>query len=173
MGRKNKETTIREREIILKWHNDGKSYTEILICRSKAAIQSIIKKIKNDGTCVNKKRTGRPRILTKREENTLVSVIKQDPHTSAPKLVPLVSNSFHKVVSAETCRRVLRRHKFNGRVARKKPYINEKNRLKRLAFAKEHIGKVDGFWESVIFSDESKYNMFQSDGRSTGIKKCK
>ncbi|GFU90131.1 transposable element Tcb1 transposase [Trichonephila clavipes] len=39
------------------------------------------------------------------------------------------------------------------------------NRVKRLKFAKKHILKPQQFWNEVIFSDESKFNIFGSDGR--------
>ncbi|GFU06225.1 transposable element Tc1 transposase [Trichonephila clavipes] len=52
-----------------------------------------------------------------------------------------------------------------GRVARKKPPIGKRNRVKRLKFAKEHILKPQQFWNEVIFSDESKFNIFGSDVR--------
>ncbi|GFS92603.1 transposable element Tc1 transposase [Trichonephila clavipes] len=38
-------------------------------------------------------------------------------------------------------------------------------RVKRLKFAKEHILKPQQFWNEVIFSDESKFYIFGSDGR--------
>ncbi|GFW26886.1 transposable element Tcb1 transposase [Trichonephila clavipes] len=51
------------------------------------------------------------------------------------------------------------------RAARKKPFISERNRRKRLDFAKSHVNLSDEFWNTVIFSDESKFNIFGSDGR--------
>ncbi|GFV91239.1 transposable element Tcb1 transposase [Trichonephila clavipes] len=52
-----------------------------------------------------------------------------------------------------------------GRSPREKPLITEQNRLKRLEFAKEYINKLIDFSKNVIFSDESKFNIFKSDGR--------
>lgn len=60
----------------------------------------------------------------------------------------------------------MRSHDFHGRVPLKKPFINEKNQISRLNFAKTHISKDLNFWKTVIFSDESKFNIFGSDGRS-------
>ncbi|GFY16012.1 transposable element Tcb2 transposase [Trichonephila clavipes] len=80
------------------------------------------------------------------------------------KLVIKLSNE-GRSVSAETVRRVLRKAGYNGRVARKKPLIGKRNRVKRLKFAKEHILISQQFWNEVIFSDESKFNIFGSDGR--------
>lgn len=43
--------------------------------------------------------------------------------------------------------------------------MNLRNRQIRLKFAKEHQNKDASWWEDVIFADESKYNLFGSDGR--------
>ncbi|KAJ8883069.1 hypothetical protein PR048_014908 [Dryococelus australis] len=51
------------------------------------------------------------------------------------------------------------------RIPRKKPYISEVNRKKRLAFAKEYCGKPREFWDTITFSDESKFNVSGSNGR--------
>ncbi|GFT87191.1 transposable element Tc1 transposase [Trichonephila clavipes] len=67
-------------------------------------------------------------------------------------------------VVQKTVRRVLKKAGYNGRVARKKPLIGKRNRVKRLKFAKEHILKPRHFGNEVIFSDESKFNIFGSDG---------
>ena len=50
-------------------------------------------------------------------------------------------------------------------MARKKPYISEVNRKKRVQFANEYVSKDSEFWNKVIFSDESKFNIFQNDGQ--------
>lgn len=52
-----------------------------------------------------------------------------------------------------------------GRVARRKPLITDQNRLKRLNYAKQMLAKPFDFWNTVVWSDESKFNMFGSDGR--------
>ncbi|GFS83757.1 HTH_Tnp_Tc3_2 domain-containing protein [Trichonephila clavipes] len=80
--------------------------------------------------------------------------MKIDPKISAPKIAASTSNTLGRSVSAETVRRVLRKAGYNGRVARKKPLIGKRNRVKRLKFAKEHILKPQQFWNEVIFSDE-------------------
>ena len=82
-----------------------------------------------------------------------------------PKFTEELQLTIQKQISTETVRRVLRSKGYNGRIARKKPYISQKNVKLRLAFAKEHVGKPKSFWNEVIFSDESKKNVFGSDGR--------
>ncbi|GFX12405.1 transposable element Tcb1 transposase [Trichonephila clavipes] len=70
-------------------------------------------------------------------------------------------------VSAETVRNVIRHAGYSSRVARKKPFISLQNQKKRLEFTKTHQLNTDNFWKEVIFSDESKFNIFGSDGRRT------
>ncbi|GFV18606.1 transposable element Tcb2 transposase [Trichonephila clavipes] len=67
--------------------------------------------------------------------------IKIDPKLSAVKLAAETSRIMGRSVSAET--------------------------KKRLDFAKTHELKTDNFWKKVIFSDESKFNTFGSDGLRT------
>ncbi|GBN79197.1 hypothetical protein AVEN_124077-1 [Araneus ventricosus] len=50
-------------------------------------------------------------------------------------------------------------------------FRNEGTRKVRLDFAKSMVDKVISFWESVIFVDESKFNILGSDGRIT-VKKA-
>ncbi|GFT06165.1 transposable element Tc1 transposase [Trichonephila clavipes] len=81
------------------------------------------------------------------------------------KMTVNTSNTLDRSVSAETVRRIRKKAGYNGRVARKKPLIGKRNRVQRLKFAKEHILKPQQFWNEVPFSDESKFNIFGSDGR--------
>ena len=52
-----------------------------------------------------------------------------------------------------------------GRVARKKPYVNKIDREKRIAYAKMMMEKPYDYWKHVLWSDESKLNLFRSDGK--------
>ena len=52
-----------------------------------------------------------------------------------------------------------------GRVARKKPYDNKVNRRKCFKCAKEILQKPLEFWQTVIWSDESKFELFSSKNR--------
>ncbi|GFY04326.1 HTH_Tnp_Tc3_2 domain-containing protein [Trichonephila clavipes] len=85
------------------------------------------------------------------------------------KVVGRSVNCIQKILQrfkkTETVRRVLKKAGYNGRVARKKPLIGKKNRVKRLKFAKEHLLKPQQFWNEVLFSHESKFNIFGTDGR--------
>ena len=43
--------------------------------------------------------------------------------------------------------------------------MNKTNRGKRINFAKEMLEKPVDFWKNVVWSDQSKFNLFDSDGK--------
>ncbi|GFU02036.1 transposable element Tcb2 transposase [Trichonephila clavipes] len=47
---------------------------------------------------------------------------------------------------------------------RRKPFVSKMNHKKRIDFAKGNEKRDRNFWNSVIFSDESKFNIHGSDG---------
>ncbi|GFW68815.1 transposable element Tc1 transposase [Trichonephila clavipes] len=162
-----KETTIEERKLVIKLSNGGKSLRNIAkeVGRSVNCIQKILQKFKKTGILANHEGRAKKKIMNSITERRVIHQVKIDPKISAPKIAASTSNTLGRSVSAETVRRVLKKAGYNGRVARKKPLIGKRNRIKRLKFAKEHILKPQRFWNEVIFSDESKFNIFGSDGR--------
>ena len=61
-------------------------------------------------------------------------------------------------------RRRLLEEGFVSRYSAKKPFLTLKMKKKRLQWAKEHKNWTLDDWKSVIFSDESKFNLLNSDG---------
>jgi hypothetical protein len=59
---------------------------------------------------------------------------------------------------------------LKGQVARKGPFINEA-RLKRLKFAREHVTRGSEFWNRVLWTAESKFNIFGSGGRNLVLRR--
>lgn len=163
----NKELSIDTRKIIIKLYCEGKSMREIgeVIGRSKSTVQYVIEHYANSGTLKSNPRTGRPKKLNETTKRFIVLKVKENPRISAPKIGDEVRNNLKIDVCDETIRNVLRESKYNGRVARKKPFISKVNRKKRLLFSKEHQNKGIDYWNKVIFTDESKFNIFGSDGR--------
>lgn len=168
MGSKGSETTEEERKIIIRLHNQCKSLAQIstIVGRARSTIQSIIDRFCTRRTVKNAPRSGRPHVLSKTDERFIVRLIKKDPKISAPTIAATMEErGVH--VSISTLRNILRKNGYHGRVIRKKFFVNKTNREKRLQFAKKYINKDNDFWNKVIFSDESKFNIFGSDGRRT------
>ncbi|GFX82105.1 transposable element Tc1 transposase [Trichonephila clavipes] len=134
-----KEMTIEERKLVIKLSNEGKSQLNIakVVGGSVNCIQKILQKFKKTGMLANNEGRGRKKIMNSITERRVIHQVKIDPKISAPKIATSTSNTLGRSVSAETVQRVLRKAGYNGRVARKK----------------------------ALNCDESKFNIFGSDGR--------
>lgn len=168
MGRQRGQTSVEVRNLVIKHFSDGKSVREIgkIVDRSHSTVHNIIKRFKSFNSVENRAKGGRKRIFTDSDERWIVQQIKKNPRLSAPKLTALASQYLKKDANTETVRNILRKNNFHGRVARKKPLISKKNKINRLKFAREYQSKDLSFWKTVLFADESKFNLFRSDGRS-------
>ena len=47
----------------------------------------------------------------------------------------------------------------------KKPYVDKTNLMKRIQYAKKYREQLLCFWDQVLWTDESKFNLFGFDGR--------
>lgn len=167
MVNQRKQTSVDIRNLVLKFQSEGKSVRKIaeMVNCPKSTIQDIIQRFKTSKSVENKPKSGRPKLFSHADERWIVQQVKKDPCLSAPKLASEVSQYLGKAVNAETIRSVLRKQNFHGRVARKKPFISKQNKKKRLEFAKMNKIMDLSFWSKVLYSDESKFNIFRSDGR--------
>lgn len=167
MSGKGKETTTTERKIILDLHAKGKSLSEIgeIISRSRYTVRSIINRFKDSKSLTSCRRSGRPKKLTNKEERSVVNCIKKNPRTTSSELAAGICEQFGKTVSTKTVRNIIHKAGYFSRIPRPKPFISKVNKAKRLEFANRYVNKETDFWDHVIFSDESKFNIFRNDGR--------
>lgn len=63
-------------------------------------------------------------------------------------------------ISRQTVQRTLHTAGFNGRRPRRTPLLQIRHTKARLAFANAHLDKEDDFWSSVLWSDETKIELF-------------
>ncbi|GBL77039.1 hypothetical protein AVEN_12690-1 [Araneus ventricosus] len=162
-----KVTTNSIRNLIIEHFRDGKSIRTIgtLVKVSQSTVFAIIKRWKIGGTVENAWKSGTSHKLTPRNRSFIMHKIKKTPRLSAVKLTTELEKRFVIKVNLENIRRVIRSYGYNNRVARRKCFVNERTRKLRLCFAKSMVDKDISFGESVIFVDESKYNIFGTDGR--------
>ncbi|CAK9809367.1 Transposable element Tc1 transposase [Anthophora plagiata] len=155
------------RKLIIRLRSEGQSLRKIAktIGKSHATVQYIIDRHKELKIFENRPRLGRPRKLQSIHRRAILKAVRENPKISAPTLRNDIEDDYNISVVPETIRNVLRREGYHGRVPRRKPYISKKNKCLRLEFAKAHVNKPNSFWETVLFSDESKFNIYGSDGR--------
>lgn len=131
----------------------------------KETAREIVLKAKKTGSVENLPRSGRPKKTTTREDNTIVREVKKNRRISSAQLANELREGLKVSISESTVRRRIRSAGFKGRIARKKPFISQVNRKKRLTFAKALVNKPASFWESIIWSDESKFELQGSKRR--------
>ena len=84
----------------------------------------------------------------------------------ASKVATKIRNESGKNVSDVIVRRALRWEGFSAHVQQKKPLLTRRHVHARVRFAWRYANWTIHDWKHVIFSDETKIIMFNSDGRS-------
>ncbi len=139
MNRSGKNTYFDKIQLVIYHHEKDENYrhTAAMLQVPHSTVADIIKRYVCEDRLDLHYSTGWPRLLNEYEERSLVRKIKVNPKLNAPKLTSKLFTEHKKKVSTETVRWAIRRAGYNSRVARKKPFINEINRKKRLKFANE------------------------------------
>jgi len=168
---KTKEHSIAVRDLIIQYWKDKENggFTIRSIANAvkvpRSTVNDIISRYKKTANIENATGRGRKSIFTNNEKKLIIRKVKKNPRISAPEILADVSNEFKKTSSVQTIRNILHEDNYKGVYAKKKPYISQRNKSKRLAFARQHLSKDQAFWDSVLWSDESRFNVFGSDGR--------
>lgn len=122
------------------------------------------RKFQSCGTVNNAQRSGRPRKTTERVDRDIRRRSVANPRLTAVDITRDINISYGVNVHVSTVKRRLNNLGLNGRRPSKKPLISVKNRKARLSFATKYKSWTPQQWSTVLFSDESKFNIFSSDG---------
>lgn len=157
-----------QRKIIINLKNDGKRISEIskLIKCSRGLVRNAIKQYEQSGTTKNKIKKGRNRITTRKVDRIIVRMSKNDPFLTSSQIKKKLYENYNINVSSKTIRRRLNEAGLRGCIAKKKPLVSQKNIKERLKFARTNKDKPLNFWKNILWSDESKFNLFGSDGKT-------
>ena len=113
---------------------------------------------------IRKKGSGRPNKLTYQNKAHLEKILEKQPKLSAPKLNKEFENKTRIAVSDNTVRNELKKSGFIASRTISKPLLTKKHKISRFGICEEWAILPDSFWEDVIFSDESKFNLHNPDG---------
>ena len=158
---KSKEISQDLRKTIVDLHKSG-SYLGAISKHLKvpcSSVQTIVRKYKQHGTTQPSYCSGKRCILIPRDERTLVRKVPINPRTTAKDLVKMLEDTGTEI-SISTVKRVQYRHNPEGRPARKKPLLQNRHKKARLRFAVAHGDKDHTFWRNVLWSDETKIELF-------------
>jgi transposase len=154
------------KERVINDYNNGVKQSVIATkyCLNKSVVSRLIKRFRERGHLQSIKKSGRPKKTTPRLDRAILNISKNDPFLSSRRIGAQIEETMGVIVTSRTIRNRLIEAQLFGRRPAKKPLLSNKNRKARLAFAREHLNWTMNDWKKVIFSDESKFNLFNSDG---------
>lgn len=164
---KAKQLSPATRAVIVALHKEGLSIREIAKRGhgGKSAVGAIIKRYKTQSTVNVKKRSGRPRVTSAREDRILIRKCLNNRLFSSRQLVSELEQSTGRKISTRTVRRRLLYAGLKSCRPAKKPFINFLQRQRRLKWCHEFRHYTPDQWKKVIFSDESLFQAFNARGQ--------
>ncbi len=151
------------RKKIISLHKKGEGYKKIskALLISQNTVAKVVQTFKKDGTAtISQRRPGHPRKLTPRQERLLMRRVEENRHASSLQLSKEVESQTGVTISRDTIRRTLQRNGMHGCRPRKKPLLKPMHKKARLEFARAHADKDEDYWDSILWSDETKINVF-------------
>lgn len=94
----------------------------------------------------------------------MLRIVKNNPQTTTRDLQrDLAADGV--TVHRATIQRNLHEERLYGRVMRKKPFLRSRHKLSRLNYAKAHLDKPVSFWNKILWTDETKIELFGHNKR--------
>lgn len=156
-----------KRNRIISLLEDGKSVREVAeVVNVSKSIVSNIGKISVPNRTMGK--SGRPKLLTEADKRYCVRQVTKNRVDNATKVRKLLETDVGVSASVDTVRRALRDSGLGAIEKEKKPMLTKKNAQKRLEWCLSHRDWTLDDWRRVVWSDETKVNRFNSDGRVWG-----
>ncbi|MCP3851679.1 MAG: hypothetical protein GY694_15775 [Gammaproteobacteria bacterium] len=130
--------------------------------KSNACISKFLKRYKETGEYKRKVGSGRKRALSSAEERAVVKLARKKRKITSGEIRNALDLTSR--VSNQTIRNVIHASGGIGSFQTKKPFISERNRVKRVEWATEHLNWTISKWKKVLWSDESPF-VFRYNGR--------
>jgi len=145
------------KDMIIGMHITGQSGRSIAkqLVLSPITVNKVIARYKLSSTTENRQRSGRPKKMNERDTRHLVNDVKQNRRATLQE----ITNNSPCNVSMSTISNTLHEQGIKSRIAAKKPFINEVNQAKRLAFAHKHQKMTIDDWKNVLWTDESSFEI--------------
>lgn len=132
---------------------------------NQSTISRVIKKFTHSGLLKHSGGNGRPSVVNADLSECIMKEIKINPKKSLRKISKEVSSKTQTAISKNTVQRHLNSQNIFAFSPIKKPLLSKRHVLSRKECASEWITMNENDLKSIIFSDESKFNLFYSDGK--------
>ncbi|KAL0148569.1 hypothetical protein M9458_056116 [Cirrhinus mrigala] len=152
---RSKELPEELRDRIVARHRSGQGYKK----NSAALKASIILKWKTFGTTRTLPRAGRPAKLSYRGRRALVREVKKNPKITVAEL-QRCSREIGESCRKSTITAALHQSGLYGRVTRQKPLLSARHMKACMEFAKKHLKDSKRVRNKILWSDETKIELF-------------
>ncbi len=132
---------------------------------SSSTVYNIIKGFRETGEISVRKGQGRTPLLDARGFQALRRHCITHRHDSVIDITKWAQEYFQKQLSVNTIRRAICRCQLKLYHAKRKPYVNMVQKHRRVLWAKAHLKWTVSKWKSVLWSDESKFDIFVGNHR--------
>ena len=122
-------------------------------------MKTVIIKWRKYGTTETLPRTGHPSKINEKMRRKLVREASKRP-TATLKELQEFQGSTGCGLHVTKISSILHMYGLWGRMARRKPFLTKKNIQARLEFGKTKIKSPKSMWENVLWSDETKVELF-------------
>uniref|UniRef100_A0AAZ3NQ95 Transposase Tc1-like domain-containing protein n=1 Tax=Oncorhynchus tshawytscha TaxID=74940 RepID=A0AAZ3NQ95_ONCTS len=149
------------RDKIVDLHKAGMGYRTIgkQLGEKAMTVGAIIRKWKKFKMTVNHPRSGAPCKISPRGASMITRKVRDQPRTTRQDLVNDLKRA-GTTVSKKTISNTLRRHGLKSCSALKVPLLKPAHVQARLKFANDHLDDPEEEWEKVMWSDETKIELF-------------
>ncbi|CAI9622615.1 unnamed protein product [Staurois parvus] len=130
-----------------------------------STVGGIITKWKQLGTTATQPQSGRPRKMTERGQRMLKRTVCRSNQLSAESIAKDLQTLCGLQISTTRVRRELHGMGFHGQAAASKPYTTKCNAKCQIQWYKAHHHWTLEQWKHVLWSDQSRFSVWQSDGR--------
>ncbi len=157
-----KELTEDLKKRIVALHKDGVGYKKIAksLQLSCSTVAKTIQRFNRTGSTQNRPRHGPSKKLSARAQRHIQRLCLGNRRMSAVE----VEGVGVQPVSAQTIRRTLHQIGLHGCSPRRKPLLKMMHKKAHKQLAEDKQTKVMDYWNHVLWSDETKINLFGSDG---------
>ncbi len=131
---------------------------------SYSTVARVIQRFSKTGFTRNRSCKGRSKKLNPRAVRQVQKLASKNRRMSAASIALEVAEVESQLVSAQTIRHTLQQVGFHGRRPRRKPLLKLAHKKACKQFAEDNLAKSMNYWNHVLWSDESKVNLFDSDG---------
>ncbi len=126
---------------------------------SSSTVHNIIQRFRESGTISVRKGQGWKTILDARDLRALRRHCITYRNATVMEITTWAQEYFQKTLSVNTIHRAIRRCRLKLYRSKKKPYLNMIQKRRRFLWAKAHLKWTVAKWKTVLWSDESKFEV--------------